>query len=919
MSANDDRRQPALRGIPISPGAFRLLKVLFVIVGLVLLFVILSVAKGLWVQWLWFDDLGYKSVFSTMVTTRLWMFFAGAFFFAFALLINLWVANRLARQELPSVLSPEVDARLRSLTTPALVLLTILLSAIFGSTFSGRWEDLLLFSNSEPFGIADPQFHRDVSFYTFRLPFYSFLQNWLLGIIILVFILTFAYYAVRVSLHSGRFRLSQGPKAHLLSLGAVALLLLFFRFWVNIYELVYSSHGASFGASFTEVHARIPGLRILMGATLVVAGALVASAFFYWGTRLVIGVLIGWVVALIALVAVYPAIVQRFTVQPAELLRETPYLQRSIDMTRYAYGLDRIQETDFPAADALSAQDIADNPQTVTNVRLWDPPPLLTTYNQIQSIRLQYAFNDVDVDRYRIEGKYRQVMLSARELDIANLPPDANSWINRHIVFTHGYGVAMSPVNEISPEGLPTLFIKDVPPVGTVNEPSLEIKRPEVYFGERTSQYVIVGTDEKEFDYSKGEDNVYGNVFAANAPGKGVQLSSVWRRLALSWDLGDLNILFASQIKADSRIRFYRKIRDRVARIAPFLFLDRDPYLVIDHGQLYWIIDAYTTTDRFPYSEPYVGKLNYIRNSVKVVVNAFDGATNFYVVQPDDPVLQAYSSIFPHLFRPVAELPGDLREHFRYPEGLFEIQTEKYLAYHMKTPQVFYNREDLYNQPQEKFIDRPVRMEAYYVIMRVPGEQREEFLLMLPFTPAGGKHNTVAWMAARSDGDNYGKLLVFRFPKDKLVFGPFQIESRIDQDTTISAQLSLWNQAGSKVIRGNLLMIPIDKGFLYVEPLYLQATDSALPELKRVVVANGNRLVMDVNLERSLEVLFGLAPPSLPETPSVPGGGQPGGLTPDQSLRLQQQIDSLRRSLQELESTLHSFYPTPTPTRAAPG
>jgi uncharacterized membrane protein (UPF0182 family) len=573
--------------------------------------------------------------------------------------------------------------------------------------------------------------------------------------------------------------------------------------------------------------------------------------------------------------ALYPSFVQNVEVRPNELARETPYIEANIRATLQAYGLSEVQEMFPPAEEAVTSAEVRASPQTVNNIRLWDPRPLLDTYNQIQTIRPYYEFADVDIDRYVINGQYRQVMLGARELVQSKLPAQAQTWVNQKLVYTHGYGIAMSAVNSVSPEGLPQFFVKDVPPSGEI-----PIDRPEVYYGERdrSGQYVVVRTAAPEFDYPLGDDNAQ-TTYRGDS---GIQLNSAWRRLAYAWQFHDGNLLLNSDLRPDSQILYRRNVRERINTLAPFLRLDSDPYIVVTEGRLVWIVDAYTHSNRYPYAQPYPQtepgrRFNYVRNSVKATVDAYDGSTTFYVADPTDPILRTYAAIFPDLFRPLDAMPPGLRAHVRYPEDLFRWQAGMYLLYHMQNPTVFYNREDVWSIPLERFGDNRQAVAPYYTIMRLPGEPREEFLLMLPLAPAN-RDNMIAWLAARSDAPNYGKLLVYKYPKDKLVYGPFQVETRIDQDPGIAAQLTLWNQSGTRVIRGNLLVIPIGNANLYVEPIYLQAAQGPLPELKRVVVATGNRIAMEPTLEAALVRLFEGAPvaplpaagPAAPSQPAAP-------------------------------------------------
>jgi uncharacterized membrane protein (UPF0182 family) len=602
------------------------------------------------------------------------------------------------------------------------------------------------------------------------------------------------------------------------------------------------------------MHAKLPAQWILLAVVLIFMVIILVSVVRR-NSRWPLYGIVGWLVVSIIVGGIFPSLVQRFQVQPSELAREMSYIEYNIQFTREAFALDRIEEQSFPAEEAPTPQDIAQNNVTINNIRLWDPRPLKDTYNQIQSIRLYYDFNDVDIDRYIIDGNYRQVMLSARELSAEKLAGQAQTWVNRKLQFTHGYGIALSPVNEVSSDGLPELLVKDIPPVGDFN-----IEQPQIYFGEKTNDYVIVKTKTQEFDYPMGDENVYGRYQGKD----GVSLGSFIRRVVYAWQLGDLNILISGELTPESRVLYYRNIRERVNHLAPFLELDSDPYLVVMDGRLLWIQDAYTTTDRYPYSEPIGGGLNYIRNSVKAVIDAYDGNVTFYIADPEDALIRTYQAIFPNLFVPAAQMPESLRVHIRYPEDMFNIQASVYQTYHMRDARVFYNKEDLWAVPKEVYFGSEQTMEPYYIIMRLPGEEKEEFLLMLPFTPVN-KNNTIGWLAARNDGENYGKLLAYLFPKERLVFGPSQIENRIQQDTVITEQLALWGRGGSRVIRGNLLMIPLGKSLLYVEPVFLQAETGGLPQLKRVIVAAGDQIAMEPTLKESIVAIFGAeAPPTEP-------------------------------------------------------
>ncbi len=544
-----------------------------------------------------------------------------------------------------------------------------------------------------------------------------------------------------------------------------------------------------------------------------------------------------------------PALVQRYLVAPSELEKEVPYIARNIKFTRQAYGLDRFDERDFPAIQDLTAASIEQNAATMRNLRLWDHDPQLTTFQQLQEIRTYYDFADIYYDRYTIDSELRQVSLSPRELSAQSLP-DPN-WVNQHLTYTHGYGLCLGPVNESTSDGLPVLFIKDIPPVSSI---SLKVTRPEIYYGQVANNYCLVGTGAKEFDHPSGEDNVY----KAYQGSGGISLGGLWRRLILALRFGDINILISGYIQHTSRIMMYRRVLERVETLAPFLSYDGHPYLVVaNDGSLQWIVDAYTTSDQYPYSEPTQDGGNYIRNSVKITISAYDGRVKLYVSDPSDPLIQAYQRIFPDVFQPLSEMPPDLRAHIRYPQDFFAIQASKYAVYHMTDPSVFYSKEDLWRVATRSVNGTSTPMSPYYAVMRLPEVGKsEEFILMVPFTPAR-KNNMIAWIAARCDGADYGKVLVFTFPKEKLIYGPEQIQSRVNQSPSISQQLTLWDQGGSRVIRGTLLVVPVQNAVLYVEPLYLAAEGgSSIPELKRVIVAYSDQAVMEPSLEDALNAIF---------------------------------------------------------------
>ena len=824
----------------------------FIALGAFLLFSLFGEAIYLYTDFLWFREIGYSGVFTKTLWIKVLLgVISGVLFFAL-FYVNIKFAARLRdgvvplQSRNPEVPGPaELDPLIRRLLLPV----ALVLGFLAAPQAAMHWESALLFFNGLPFGIQDPLMGKDIGFYIFRLPALEALYRWFLvalGLILVASAFVHLLYGSVQYSEEGLF-VPRAAKIQLSVLRALLLLVQCGGYLLDAYKLLYSHTGVVFGAGYTDIHARLPALRVL--AVVSAAVAVLALVQMRWSglKYLVIGLGALAVVHVVGMYA-YPSFLQQFHVVPNELVAETPYIQRNIRSTRHAYGLDRVEAQEFPVNEVLTADDLRKNDATVKNIRLWNYQPLLSTYAQLQQIRTYYEFVDVDNDRYNIDGNYRQVMLSARELSHEQLP--SRIWINEHLVYTHGYGVVYSPVNQISKEGLPEFFVKDIPPV---SDGFVKVTRPEIYFGEVANDYVFVKTLAQELDYPAGDQNIY-TTYEGDG---GVPLRSFWRKLLYSARFATLRISLSNDITPESRILYYRRIQDRVRKLASFLDFDEDPYLVVTpEGRLFWIIDGYTTSERYPYSEPREGVGNYIRNSVKTVVDAYNGTVDFYISDPDDPVVKAYSRGFPGLFKPMTVMPEALRSHVRYPQDLFKVQARMYATYHMRDPQVFYNKEDLLSIPIRKGDEQEREMEPYYTIMRLPGEAEEEFVLLLPFTP-NNRDNMRAWLAARSDGSHYGKLLALNFPKARLVYGPNQIDARIDQDAFISQQLSLWGQRGSQVIRGNLLAIPIQDSLLYVQSLYLAAEQGSLPELKRVVTVFGNRIAMRENLEDALRELFG--------------------------------------------------------------
>jgi uncharacterized membrane protein (UPF0182 family) len=742
--------------------------------------------------------------------------------------------------------------RVRAVLDPWSGLLLFLIAAFIalnvGASMSGGWETLRLAMAGKLFGTADPQFGLDVGFFVFTLPALRMISDWIFGILVLTLVVTLIAHLYEGGIRPAEKLRGFDPhvKAHVSVLLGLIVASKAFDYWLSIYELDFSPRGQVLGASFTDVNAQIPAYWILIVIALLV-GVLLMLNIRFKGWRLPMVGLGVWIGASVLIGTVYPALIQSLQVAPNELAFEKPFIQRNITATRAAFDLESVEATAFAAATDLTAADIAEATSTVKNIRLFDPNVVVDSYKQLQEIRFYYDFKDVDIDRYVINGTRRQVLISAREMNVTQLDTTAKTWINRHLVYTHGYGVVVSPVNEVSTEGLPNFYIKDLPSKSSTD---LKVTVPGIYFGEETTDYAIVDTTQKEFDYPVGGQNATTEYTGGN----GIAIGSLADRLAFAIVNGDVEILFSSAITPTSRMLYRRTVTDRVRTLAPWLTLDGDPYPVIVDGHVLWVLDGFTTSSHYPYSQRETSDgVNYIRNSVKVTVDAYNGKTTFYAFDEKDPVLSAFRSLYPTLLADVSTMPAGIRAHLRYPEDLFKVQAEVYKTYHMLDPQVFYNKEDQWALPGET-TDNP--MVPFYVLMQLPGQSTEDFLLMEPFTPRS-KDNMIGWMAAKSDPGTYGQRIVYNFPKQRLIMGPQQIRARLNQEPDISKELTLLNQQGSNVIFGNLLVIPIRDSILYVEPLYLKATQSPLPELKRVIVAYADKIAMDVDLGGALAKVFG--------------------------------------------------------------
>ncbi|MCE5202179.1 MAG: UPF0182 family protein [Synergistaceae bacterium] len=820
--------------------------------GIFILFtVILPGVAGFLTNLYWFGSHGYQAVFWRRFSAQ-WELFFVALIPAFFIYWSNW---RFAWNSGVRLLqSSDADGVRIPSAKWLLVIFALIFAVVNAIGAMGYWGTFLKFLYPTPFGEVDPLFGRDIGFYIFTLPFFKFLQGWLQGVLVVSLIGSLVAYFLTQSVSFTGGHLDTAPKArlHLSLLGALILVVWGAGYWLERYELLFSPTGVVYGAGYTDIHIVLPALTILMIAAFTAAALLLVNFFkpMWKMSAIFIGALLilGWVAH-----SFVPGLVQQYRVKPNEYEMEKPYLAYHLDYTRRAFGLNNIRTLSVTPETEVTVDELKADLETVQNIRLWDYSPLLRTYKQLQAIRTYYNFTDVYIDRYDINGRNRQVMLSVRELDLSQLQNP--TWVNTHLEFTHGYGVVMNPVNEIAPGGLPVFFMKDLPSRSTVDIP---LDRPEIYYGSKGDWYVLVNTDVKEFDYPLGDSNA-----RTTYQGKGgVKIGSFWRRLLFALRFHDTEILFTGSLKPESRVLFYRNVREALAEVAPFLIYDGDTYPVIYNGRIQWIQDCFTWSQRYPYSKPvmttdktlsHFNGVNYLRNSVKATVDAYDGKMSFYIVDNNDPLAKTWQKIFPSLFKAAGELPPDLWKHMRYPEDFFEVQADVYRTFHMTDTNTYYNREDVWavtTTGQESNI-RP-----NYVTMKLWGESSPEFAIIMPYMPLG-RDNLIGWMAGRCDPQNYGELLVYKFPKQKLIYGPVQIEALIDQNPEISAQISLWSQRGSDVIRGDLLVIPVGKSLLYVQPLYLKADKGELPELKRVIVSTGGRVTWAESFGEALEKLMG--------------------------------------------------------------
>jgi Uncharacterized conserved protein len=859
---------------------FNVKTVLIAIIALILLF--FTSIMNFFVEIQWFKEVGYLKVYLTRVFTK---FELGVPIFIVLLIITYGYLTFLRREYTREANIIYSKGQIKGINK-IILLISSIVSLLFSAIIaSSSWYDILKFVNSSDFNLKDPLFNKDISFYIFKLPIYQAVYNLAFSAVILLILVTIAFYIFSIArsqisgiddnLGSNVFRMGKrgrnvyikeiigrGGKKLAYLVGAVFILIGIGYIFKN-YNLVYSPRGVAFGASYTDIHISLPFNRVM----IALCGVAAVSVFYalFKGKAKMFAWIIGIMIGVSVIQGISEIMVEKFIVSPNAIEKEKEYIGYNIKYTRAAYDLDKIEEKEFPAEQNLTTKDIENNKATIGNIRINDFAPALEAYNQLQGIKQYYRFNDIDIDRYKINGNYTQVFISPRELDESKLEGSSQTWQNKHLYYTHGYGIAMSPVNTVTAEGQPKLVIKDIPPTSSVD---VKIDRPEIYFGELTDDYIITNAKTmKELDYpTSGTDNKE-SVYSGKA---GIKLG-VLNRLLFMFNKGSLNFLLSQDIKSDSKIITNRNIIKRVEKIAPFLTYDNDPYIVANGGKLYWIIDAYTTSSLYPYSEP-LGNINYIRNSVKVIIDAYDGVTNFYIIDDTDPVVQTYNKVFPGLFKTKSEIPEGFAEHFRYPEDIFNAQMEVYKKYHMTNPKVFYNKEDQWSISGESQTQttKNSQVEPSYIVTKLPDGSNEEFILMSSYTPPS-KDNMVSWLGARMDGDNYGKLIVYKFPKDKLTYGPTQFKARVNQDTTISKELSLWNQQGSSVLIGNVITVPIEKSLLYVMPVYIKSNGTSgtngIPEMKRVVLGYGDKIVMEDTLDKALASMFNLnQPQTTPQT-----------------------------------------------------
>ena len=921
----------------VSKGRFRRLLWVVIGIGFVGLIALRSLAT-LWTDYLWYSSVDQVGVWTTLVFTRLWLVIAAAIFAAAIFWLNLFIVDRLSprRGVMPGSPDEELLMRYQTWVEPRSGRLRLGVAAFFGILIglgaAAWWQNWLLFSKGGSFGVTDPVFNHDIGLYVFDVPFMRDVFGWAFQLILVLTLVVVAVHYLNggISVQGPGKRASSGVKAHISILLALLVLLKAVGYQLDKWDLLYSSRGQVFGASYTDVNAQVPALNLLILISLVAAVILLVNLWFRGWTLPLVAVGL-WLVTSIVVGGVYPALVQRLTVQPDEVNKEAPYVAYNIEFTREAYGLADVELDPFAASPDLSAEELAMNDPTISNIRLWDPGVLKSTYQQLQNIVTYYDIGDVDVDRYSIDGALTQVMVSARELQESGIPGEG--WVTERLVYTHGFGAVLSPANNVTVQGQPDLLVKDIPPVNRSNDPSLDIEQPRIYFTDKAeADYVIAGTSQPEVDFPIGSSGADVATNSYDGTG-GVEIGSFFDRVAWALRFGNLDTLISDRVSSGSKVLLERNIRSRIERLAPFLYGDADPYIVIADGRLKWVMDLYTITDRYPYSAPantarlnnepgLPGQFNYIRNSVKAVVDAYDGTVDLYVIDPDDPVIQANEAIFPGVFRSRDELPKEIIEHFRYPEDLFRVQTDQYQLYHMTNPEQFFTVSDPWQIARDpstsprpalrgRFVDADGQeftpMLPYYLLMKLPGDEELSFLLMQPFTPRG-RPNMVSFMVAKSGPlEEYGRIIEYGLPSDSQIDGPAQVGNFVNQDPEISAEFTLLGQGGSRVIQGNMLVVPIEESLLYVQPIYISASDGAsstgIPEFKRVVVSFNGQIEMRNSLSEALSAVFGVADGNGNGTGDGETPEPPTGSIEEQVIELLAQAD---QAFQEADAAMRS-------------
>jgi uncharacterized membrane protein (UPF0182 family) len=911
----------------LPPWAVTSIKWVLAAVALIFLIVFLSWLRRVYTDWLWFEDVGYLDAYRKALWTKIWLFFAGAGLFTLISASSLYLAFRLTRGEVPSTLTAPAYQVVRKALAWIAVGVVALAALIFGLIASDRWESVLLFINPTTFTQVDPSTGQSVeltepilgmgaSFYVFKLPLLGFIRGWLLAAMVTSALLTVIYYMVVFGLREKNFAVPRDVKIH----GSILIALVFVAIaaghWLGRYELLYAHHGVVFGVGYTDDNARLP-VRTILTFVALLSGGLVVAGGFMTGYRLIVGAIGLWMGMAILVGGLFPYLIQQFQVEPNELTKEREYLANNIEMTRQAYGIDLAPEQvrEHSGLEVVDASIIEANRGTINNVRLWDEVPLQQIYNQREFVQYFYEFVRIGVDRYKFNDQAVQVMLSTRELAVDKLQAQDQTWTNRHLVYTHGHGAGVSAVNDVGANGQPKMLLQNIPAEPAEGFEELALTQPSIYFGLKSESYVLVGTNLRELDYKvEGGEEVFTEYSGAG----GVRVNSLIKRLAYAWQFSDINILISGEVnQSKTRIQYRRVVPERVKTIAPFLHLDGDPYQVVADGRIFFIQDAYTTSGHFPYSEPWQPRdFNYIRNSVKAVVDAYNGTVELYVYDENDPLIQSYARMFPGMFKSKDDMPAYLQDHIRYPRDLFIVQSRMFLGYHVEDPGTFYLGSDRWSIPRQNSFGREGNLEAYYIYARLPDEPEEEFLLIQPFTP-DRRDPLKAWLAVRNDGENYGQMILYRFPETRSILGPNQVEARIDNDAAISQQFTLWGQVGAEVQRGEMLVVPVGDAILYAEPIFLKPRNLPFPELRRIILADGQRVVMHPTLEDSVRALKGEiravapavaddgnVPPGTPtpgETPTPGGTATPGPTIPPDGVTLSpQELEALINALRDL-------------------